>query len=244
MNAKTIAWLAAVPNSPSSSNIFAVDNFFNNCDLHSNSNIDRMFLFKQSDQANTLVSLFNPISTNAVAVSSPTFLVNDGYQFSGSNYIDTNFIPSTDGVYYTKNDATMSIYSSTNSNVNFFDAGALKTGVGEVSIASRFGGLLVAGINNIGEGSPIISDSLGLKSVKRTVSNQFQIWDKNTLLSTETAIFAFSTNKPNISVFVGGLNIDGVLTFGSTRKLALFIIGGALNITSLDADITQLLSEL
>lgn len=72
--------------------------------------LDVFYVFAVDNNASAFATLNwkNPNANQSTLVSSPTFVNNGGFQGNGtSSYIDTNFNPSTQGVNYTLNSASM-----------------------------------------------------------------------------------------------------------------------------------------
>lgn len=75
--------------------------------------LDRLWLFAQPTAALALVDLI--AGATATAVNSPTFTANRGYAGNGStSYINTGFVPSTNGVQFGLTGAHISVYDRTN----------------------------------------------------------------------------------------------------------------------------------
>lgn len=87
--------------------------------------IDRLFLLKNTSAIAALTSIKNPTSTAATVVNSPTFTADVGYAFNGSTqYLNTQYIPSTDGVNWVLNSAWMARGIASNADGVYVDMGA------------------------------------------------------------------------------------------------------------------------
>ena len=87
---------------------------------------DRLYIHGLSNEIAAKTSFVNPTSTMITAVNSPTFTPNQGYQGNGStSYLNSNFTPSTQGVKYTQNSASIFAYSRTNNTGNYVDVGVV-----------------------------------------------------------------------------------------------------------------------
>ena len=87
---------------------------------------DRLYIHGLSNSIAARTSFVNPSSTIITEVNAPTFTANRGYQGNGAtSYLNTNFTPSTQGVKYTQNSASLFIYSRTNVAANYIDIGVI-----------------------------------------------------------------------------------------------------------------------
>lgn len=70
--------------------------------------LDRFWMYRNTSQQAALTSLKNPTSTMSETVNNPTFTTDSGFTFNGtSQYIKTNFVPSTNAVNYVYNALTL-----------------------------------------------------------------------------------------------------------------------------------------
>ena len=78
--------------------------------------IDAMWVFAQETNGGgeAYLNWKDPTGTDAVGINSPTFTANEGFTGNDNNMaVNLNFIPSSDGVNFTQNDATVVFYSRT-----------------------------------------------------------------------------------------------------------------------------------
>lgn len=164
-----------------------------------------------------------------VAVNAPTFTADRGYAGNGTtSYLNTQFIPSTHGVNYIRNDASAGVYSRTDSAVNVCDFGGDKNSSnafdfrvrydasnGEVRVNSTTGPV---GFSN--------ANSLGLFVGRRTASNAIQAYKNGSSVATSTTA---STVVLDIAFYIGGMNRAGVLTIPSSRQYAFAFVGASMS---------------
>jgi hypothetical protein len=100
--------------------------------------LDRLWVMKAHDAQAAKLDWKNP-ATSAYAlteVGSPTFTADVGYTGNGSSsYLNTNFNPSTDGVQFTQNGASMGVYlDDVGSSASNRWMGAYSSGAGYASL--------------------------------------------------------------------------------------------------------------
>lgn len=195
--------------------------------------LDRFWIFAQEVQGYSTISIVNPSSTALTEVNTPTWTANQGYTFDGSSeFLDTNYTPSTDGVNWTLNSASMGLYIMSNADGVYIDIGATSAASAKASYNySRAGNLTYQAINksagstNIGNGN-----SIGLYHTQRRTSAATDFIKNGTLLTTDTVVSSSVTEK---SLFVGALNFNGAATLYSPRKYSMVFTGsGGINYTN------------
>jgi hypothetical protein len=162
------------------------------------------------------------------AVNSPTFTINQGYKGNGtSSYIDSNFTPSTDGVNYTLNNASIFAYIS-----------AVRT-TGQIQAYQGFFAgvswlLLSAGTNAIGE-SYINSvtavnnttTGVGFQLVNRINANTLNVYYQGVIRNTNNASTSVSLPASKIWDLAANNNSSGA--FFSDVQNAIVGYGANLN---------------
>lgn len=189
---------------------------------------DRFYIHGLTNNIAARTSFVNPASTIITPVNSPTFTPTLGYQGNGINqYLDTNFNPSTQGVKYTLNNASIGVYSLTNLSATQLEIGCVFGGGGNQSILdirdtdNRF----YSGINepttNISSAN---TDSRGL-----FVGNRFSSNSVNQLKNgvvTQTGSNASSV-IPNLNTFLLCINVNTSANLFSTRQISLSFLGSS-----------------
>jgi hypothetical protein len=144
-----------------------------------------------------------------------------GYTGNSIAYMDTNYNANTSG---SLDSAHLSLYSRTNSGTAVVDFGANPPAH---FLTYSFGNY--SGINS--SDSPVFSTlatSDGMFIGSRTSSSEARFFHKggSAIVSTRT-----STSRPNLNLWLGGLNNNGIFAFPSSRQFAFASIGDGLTDT-------------
>ena len=167
-----------------------------------------------------------PSAFQITKVNSPTFTTNEGFNGDGStSYLDTNWIPSTDAINLTLNDASAGCYCFTP------DLEPSKF---------LFGCLSTDGIT----WNPRSTSNTGAFRVNQTSSSNYtnpdasgfwhlQRWGVNSVRSLRNGTVDFSTTTgsggiPSVSMAILGVNNMGSFTNFTTRKVGMFFAGASL----------------
>lgn len=164
-------------------------------------------------------------------VNSPTWTLDRGYGFNGTTqYLNTNYNPSTQGVRFLQNTASFGLYFRTNvqgtGNSGQVDA---TTTTGTLLNARNGSDLFVAGINRAAavSASSANTDSRGLFVVKRAVSTTISTLKNGSQTDTEPST---SAAPLSLNIYLGALNRNGTAALFDTRQIAVsFIDGGSIN---------------
>lgn len=226
----TIRYIATLTTIPSSSLVTVYDTFITQCITDGNWNlIDRLWLFAQGTQADSKISMANPLSTQATEVSSPSWIANQGYTGNGSSsYLDSKFVPSTDGINYILNSASFGVYSRTS------NAGAIIQEMGLAVTAGSTDNLYCYFTDNkaygkintlagAGFANGAVANSQGLFSVVRSSNLSSTLYRNGISISTAVDV---SSTLSNISFFICAINGAGTASQFSNRQLSMAFIGG------------------
>lgn len=167
---------------------------------------------------------------NLTAVNAPTFTTDRGFAGNGTtSYLNTGFVPSTDGVQYALNDASLGTYSRTNVGGSMADIGARNSGEAlQVLISSRLGDKYMARLN---VSSAVVSlgsstDSRGLFVGRRPASNS----QRHLLNGVDVAGDAIaSTGVPTRALYIGAFNDNGTANLFGTRQYAFGMVGASMS---------------
>lgn len=245
---ETNAWLAVLPSRPSPLVINAVNTFIKSSKASGNWQLlDRFWLFGQDIQANVVYSIVNPTATACVEVNSPTWAAYQGFTFNGSNmYLRTNYIPSTNGVNYTLNNAAHGLYCTVNTAGTFgWDMGTMDgTNASVISLRdgtnSFYAKMNNASANLITIGS--ITDSRGLYTYNRTASNLLTAYKNGVSIGTDSDV---STARPTTEYYIGAFNNNGVPGSYSNKKIAIaFTSSASISNTSFYTEVQALATAL
>lgn len=188
---------------------------------------DRLWLIANKDLTAGMTCLKSLVAM--APVNAPTFTQWRGVNGNGSSsYVNTNFVPATDGVNYILDDACgiVDVVNNTQeSNRLTFSA---EEGAARFSISANNGGSFFGNINN--PSSPGISASLpnangALFLLQRNGASAIAAYRDNSLLNSATTT---SANSPNIPVFLGARNAGGTSGF-SINQFAMLGFGASLD---------------
>jgi hypothetical protein len=192
--------------------------------------IDRLLLHAAENTQSALIDLVT--RSVATAVNSPTFTVDRGYTFNGStNYLDSNFNPSTAGGAYSLDSASISSYMRTVP-TGSTSGTAIGTYVGGVSIGYIYnyavGGWTYVSINDAFGLQDNVVPTPSFVTLTRTASN-LRVEYKNgvSIFSDAQA----STSLPTNNYWIGALNNAGSFSNGFVGQIAATVIGGGLTAT-------------
>jgi hypothetical protein len=193
------------------------------------SETDIMYMFATTDtgQAN-----YNWKSSNYNIVASgstiPTFTTEKGFTSNGTTgYLKTNWIPSTNAVYYTVNDGSYSVYSQDNIGENLFVLGANNTTTNFMHLNPRTTVNNIDGrINQDTVKNRSNSNSQGFFTVSRGSSSGYDIYRNGALLYNISSV---SSALPTVQLSILGNNYNGTTTSFTTRQISFVRVGAKLS---------------
>jgi len=174
----------------------------------------------------------SPSSYACTEVNTPTFTSNIGFNGNGTtSYLNSNWIPSTNGVNYTQNDASIGCYVNTEGAENQIVFGCygpsghttylipriISTGLSQVLI-----NFITPAINPAD--SPLLAKKFW--HLKRTASNSFRLYYDGTATANQTNA---STARADAAVFIGARNANGTADFPTAKQIGCFFAGASLN---------------
>jgi hypothetical protein len=169
---------------------------------------------------------------NITAVNSPTFTTDRGFQGNGStSYLNTNYVAATNAINYALNDASIGIYSRTDSELlSREDCGTLSADFSKetlIQIRDSINGFYGT-VNGIS--LPILQPnptSLGFFSISRLSSIIIRGYKNGAQIGTDKP--SLSDEIPQVNMFICALNYeDGAIEF-SNRQYSTFYMGGTLS---------------
>lgn len=166
-------------------------------------NLDLLYVLAAADSQAALINWKNPGTKTLSAVNSPTFTAYAGYAGNGTtSRLNTAWTPSTEAVKYTLNNASVWVWSRTNSQAAVADIGSVGAGTDTCQIRIRTAAnVALFGVNSA-TSSVANTSSSGLFGSQRRASNDLRL-------------------------FVNGVQTAGVsLASGSLPSLAQWICGG------------------
>lgn len=169
-------------------------------------------------------------SYNLTELGTMNFVADRGYTRNGAaagttDALDTNYIPSVNGVKALLNSNSLGVYSRSNVNEATCDIGCLNASNVGYNINSRNGGNFQIRNNSATSISTAVSDSLGMFSVVRSASTFTALYKNGSFVSSSAAA---SSALSNFSLYLNAANINGSISAGSTRQLAFAYIGSPL----------------
>lgn len=165
------------------------------------------------------------LGTVATITSSSAFTVDVGFVGDGTNYIDTKFVPSTDGTNYTLNNASFGLWLHTVSTGNPELLGE-RTPTTTLNSIYSGGAVVRYNVNKWGYVGSYASDLVaGFVLAQRTSSSSVELYN----VSATTAIDVSATSGPVLSSnsFWIGANNGSVIP-PTNAKLSVFWAGAAL----------------
>ena len=166
-----------------------------------------------------------PTSFQISKVNTPTFTANEGFDFNGTTqYLNTTWIPSTNGVNYTLNNASYGCH--VNDNVT---SGGLNSGVdmgsGTTYLISRnSAGELRTRLNDAVNLNSTNASSIGFYQAQR-ISSSSRSNFKNGISVTAAAA---SVSLTSDSFFIGAQNSAGTPAAFSSREISMAFAGSSM----------------
>jgi len=176
----------------------------------------------------SLIDWISPTGTKAQNIGGAQtcdFLAYFGYTSKSaySAVIDTQFVPSTDGVNYTLNDASYMIYTNTNTDGNIVSCG-IDDGSNDAWLFPRNSDSCNSRVNDGTTDFNANTDSSGCFIVNRTGASATETFRNGVSLGTSTNA---ATALPAYSFHIGGRNNSGTTASVDNREHAFFSAGGS-----------------
>ena len=188
--------------------------------------LDLLYFFAAANQQNALLNWKNPATFTATAVNSPAFAVDRGFTGNGVDArVDSNYTPSTNGVQYTQDNASLWGYSLTAATGQVHDMGRI-TVPGMAIILRASSGNTAAFAN---DGTQISTnptpDGTGLWGIQRRGATDKRYWRNAAQIG--ATLTTASTGLPAGTLWFCGASASGAPTF-STRQFAFGAAGASL----------------
>jgi hypothetical protein len=228
--AETLAWFDQLPlPKPSGTFFVRIDFLIRNLKQFGIwNNLDRFWIFATEQQSHAKVSLVNPngISsawpTNISEVNSPKWGRNLGYTFNGSsNYLNSNYNPSSQGVNYKLNNASLGFYSYSNGSGNS-NTQTIGSYDGTNLIVLFYESTAALFLNSTSGASVSVSNYQSILSGSRTSSSTANIYQRGSLTTSGSEN---SSAIPNLNLFIGARNNSGTAALFDPRTLSMAFIG-------------------
>lgn len=188
---------------------------------------DTFYMFAQTvnSDGEALKNWINPGTFDATLVNAPAFVALEGFTGDGAtSYINTNYIPSDDGINLLLNDVSFGLYSHIEDNANRIDMGSAQ-GVNSLKIQVRSGGDTRIWINDFTLSATSSSSSLGMFIASRSISTTKDLYINKSKTS-------FSVNSLGLTInpiFVCCRNLNGSPNSFSFKQFSLAFTGASLS---------------
>lgn len=170
---------------------------------------------------------------DCLAVNAPTFTTDRGFAGDGTtSYLNTQFVPSTDGVNFTQNDASMMCYVRVGQAADRSDMGCYD-GTRWALIKGNNTTLRINLNATANQNTGTMSAIINLRGTRRASSTHIQGWVNGSQLGSDVA--QASAGLSSRSIFIGGYN-NGTPAELSTRQYSAACLGAAMT-TQQQADL-------
>jgi hypothetical protein len=190
-------------------------------------NLDFIQLGGMETSEQTLRPIFTSSSTKLWVVNGSVTVDNYGLTGDGSTgFVDTFWVPSTDGVKYALTDASLGVYVGNNSNTNSYEAGA-NNGSNDTIIGARSSGVATFG-NNVGASAATVAtaNSMGLFVASRISSTVQNGYKNGNLIVNDTANNS-AASKTLRKLYVCAYNSNTVASFFSNKRIQCVFAGNS-----------------
>jgi len=198
------------------------------------SKLDWFALFAQQSNAagEALINWINPGTCDATLVNAPAFVAYEGFTGDGvSAYINSNWNPPIHGVNYTINNASVGVYSRTDSNDAFVDVGCRSGGISDsVYFYTRNSGEFKCRFHEADLTGFATADSLGMHIATRIDANNKRYYKNNVYLGN---VVAAVVSLPTLNYYILANNINGVASLFSPRQLSCAFWGVSLDLAEI-----------
>lgn len=184
--------------------------------------LDILYLLAAHTSQAARLNLKDPEAFTLIDVVAPTFTIDRGFQGNGSTQaLSTQFTPSTDGVNFTQDDASLWVWCLTTADEGGADCGAAVTQNSFIRARSA-GTTIQVSLNNAVTTSNAIGTAVGLTGVSRNDANNQRIWKNGVELSSAAGT---SAGLPTNAFRICGRYNDSF----STKLIANFAAGAYLD---------------
>jgi hypothetical protein len=241
---ETLALIAQMSPAPNTAQTQKIDTFIRGCIADGNwDEIDIMYLFhapyQQWAPLNWRLSSF---TATEIEIVSPIFAANSGYSPNASNYLNTNWNPSTQGVKYTQNSGSMAVYLENNVQDNSGFPFGHHDGTRFTYLRPRdlVDKLQIVINSGTATGTTNNADSSGLISITRNNSTQHIAARNGIPFAT---LSATSNGIPNNNVFIMCANNNGTPSVRHPNRYRAYCAGsGNINQALMHARIVNYLT--
>lgn len=192
------------------------------------SRLDLLYVLAAHSSQAALLNWKNPGTFTAIEVNSPTFTVDRGYTGDGAtSRLRTQFVPSTNGVSFTQDNASIWAWSLTDAAASIVDVGNSSGAPSSHVITRSATGNLVVRLTDATNGTTANAASLGLHGGSRASSTTRKNWKNGAQLGADISVT--STGLPTQEQWI----CAGNATSFSTKQIAM--AAWAASLTGLEA---------
>jgi hypothetical protein len=190
---------------------------------------DAMWLLAAHGNDSALLNIVKNAHTITL-VNTPDFVVDRGYTGNASDEaLNTNYNPSTQGILFTQNAASIGIYIRTHTAGLIQDFSAERYAAYGVWMMSDYGNQNYYGINDGDYGTPACTDVRGMWILTRIDSTHVILYHDGVVFDTRSST---SEAVSNAVLHLMCKNVAGTLSRYSGREYALVFAGGIMTQTN------------
>lgn len=193
--------------------------------------LDALWIMAAADSQAACINWINPATFTLSPQNSPTFAADRGYTGNGtSSYINTTFVPSTDGVNYTQNSAHASYWSRTSAVNDGIQMGARTSSSSrQLLVQGRTSSATFNARINVDTSPTALSGSnagSGHFLVRRSASNAWAAYRNAVSKGSNTTV---SSLLPAFAVALLAVNTNGTPASFSAIQMSAASIGASLS---------------
>jgi hypothetical protein len=187
--------------------------------------LDAFLVYSAEDEIQGLVDWKRLISAQNVPKTTTSLVHTADYGFvsAGVAYMETFFVPSTDGVNYTQNSACLGVDNLV-STVNEYTTGVVQ-GASSIWIRIDADGAIDTALNSTFNTTGSFASDTGVKTITRNDSTTFKLWDEDVLSVIKTRT---SGGVPSLSISDFGYHSSSANTTNNQSHALWFAGGGEL----------------
>ena len=179
----------------------------------------------------SLINWKNPGTYDATAFNAPAHVANQGFTGAATKHIDCNWNPSTNGVNYLQNSASMGLYCRTNVQEAGRDMGVFDFTHNSQLITRFSDDKSYIWFNNNSALSVTNTDSRGMYIVSRLDATDQDLYRNKIKIIDGSAA---STGVPNRKLYVLAQNNNGVIQNPTTRQISMAFAGAGMTQTQVN----------
>ena len=173
--------------------------------------LDVLYVLAAADSQAALLNWKDPSSFVASPVNSPTFTADRGFTGNGTNSrVNTGWVPSTNGVKYTQNSASVWLWSNTEGSVTNGDLGGKVDATKQCLMRLRSANSFLGRVNDADSTQVANGDAIGFFGMQRISSTTKNYWKNGAQLGTDISANSVGVNAD--AQWICGCNSTGFPT--------------------------------